>query len=491
MRFWKSFLLLIVGVLLVAASGRLHKPMQSLRWGGESPDEIQWDEDSDPTVKLVTVMLGPFRGVIADVLWIRSSRLQEEGKYFELVQLADMITKLEPRFPEVWDYHGWNMAYNVSVYFDEPEDRWRWVQNGYRLLRDDGLRYNPTNADIHESLSWIFQHKIGMNSDDAHRHYKREWYDQMDRLIPRGRLDKLDIPAALLADDAPTPYKPAPYEKMLANGEISTNLFRLVTEYKMRPRIMKQADDKYGPFDWRNVQAHSAYWALQGLDYAKEKNHSREQLHRRLSQSMMQQFEYGKPIILPESKYIQYFPNLDMVEDVVQSYTDAIEDIEEPRTFELGRRNFFRRAVPTLYTFGRVEEAKKYYDMVNELHPMDDRPKFEDYVLKLDQKEITMLSTREAFDLIVGNLVMAQLSTNPVEASKRFNNGKRIFSGFGERIQQSRQNARIGLGLWSEMVWASELWIARNVLKPTPLKPQPGEAAWAWPQMQWVGPPEE
>lgn len=475
MRKMTTIALLLVGLLLIALSGRMHSPMQSLRWGGGEPNDIQWDEDSDPTVKLVTVMLGPFRGVIADVLWIRASRLQDEGKYFELVQLADMITKLEPRFPEVWDYHGWNMAYNVSVYFDEPEERWRWVQNGYRLLRDDGLKYNPTNPKIHEQLAWTFQHKIGMNSDDAHRYYKTQWLEQMEKLIPGGKLENAGIPEALFEEDAPSPYKKAEYEDMLEAGEISTNVFELVTEYKMRPWMMKHIDDKYGPFDWRIVQAHSTYWAALGLSYSTKKNHAREQLHRRVSQSMMQNFHRGQPIILPESRYLHFFPDFEKVDEVIQSYTDAIEDIPDQKTFVLGRRNFFRSAVPTLHVFGKQKEAKEFYDLLQELHPAKERPPFEEYVKKLDEKEISTLNTLEAFNLIVGNLAQARMirNENPVDAALRENFARQIFAGFGERISADRQDVRIGLGLWAEMEWAADRWVEATHFRPAPLGPVP------------------
>src|SRR6266853_1021609 len=100
-------------------------------------------ENSPPLVAFTTVALGGFRGIIADVLWLRATELQKDGKYFELVQLADWITKLEPRFAQVWAFHAWNMAYNVSVLFNDPPDRWRWVRQGIVLLRDEGLKYNP------------------------------------------------------------------------------------------------------------------------------------------------------------------------------------------------------------------------------------------------------------------------------------------------------------------------------------------------------------
>ena len=71
-----------------------------------------------------------------------------DDKFFEAAQLADWITDLEPHFAQVWVFQAWNMAYNISVKFKENapgdySDRWRWVQRGIDLLRDEGLRYNP------------------------------------------------------------------------------------------------------------------------------------------------------------------------------------------------------------------------------------------------------------------------------------------------------------------------------------------------------------
>src|SRR5882724_3728368 len=121
-----------------------------------------------PMLALTTVALGGFRGLIANALWIRANDLQQDGKYFEMVQLADWITKLEPSLTQVWTVQAWNMAYNISVKFTNPYDRWRWVQRGIELLRDDGLRYNPREALMYRELGWFFQHKMGQNMDDAH-----------------------------------------------------------------------------------------------------------------------------------------------------------------------------------------------------------------------------------------------------------------------------------------------------------------------------------
>ena len=136
-----------------------------------------------PMLALTTVALGGFRGLISNLLWMRATDLQDEGKYFEMVQLADWITKLEPHFPHVWLVQSWNMAYNISVKFKDYPDRWRWVQRGIELLRDDGLRYNPHDVLIHRELAWFFQHKMGADMDDAHIYYKLHWALDMNEVF--------------------------------------------------------------------------------------------------------------------------------------------------------------------------------------------------------------------------------------------------------------------------------------------------------------------
>src|SRR6187431_2880773 len=113
-------------------------------------------ENAPPVLAFTTVALGGFRGLISNALWMRANDLQDEDKFFEMAQLADWITKLEPHFVQVWLVQGWNMAYNISVKFKDYPDRWRWVERGISLLRDDGLRFNPNETLIYRELAWFF-----------------------------------------------------------------------------------------------------------------------------------------------------------------------------------------------------------------------------------------------------------------------------------------------------------------------------------------------
>src|SRR5439155_26327010 len=122
-----SLVILSIGLILIAASTqtRLNKDRAGLGVRG-----VVLPESAPPVLQFTTVALGGFRGLIANILWVRATELQDEDKFFEMVQLADWITKLEPRFVQVWLVQAWNMAYNISVKFPEPSDRLRWVQRG-------------------------------------------------------------------------------------------------------------------------------------------------------------------------------------------------------------------------------------------------------------------------------------------------------------------------------------------------------------------------
>lgn len=136
-------------------------------------------EKGDPPEVGVGIAMGAFRGVFVNFLWIRANELKEAGKYYEAIDLARTITRLQPRFPRVWAFHAWNLAYNISVATQTRQERWQWVQSGINLLRDEGIPANPADILLHKELAWIYLHKVQGYTDDAHKYYKRmharEW----------------------------------------------------------------------------------------------------------------------------------------------------------------------------------------------------------------------------------------------------------------------------------------------------------------------------
>ncbi|MEM7754721.1 MAG: hypothetical protein AAF297_03695, partial [Planctomycetota bacterium] len=146
--------------------------------------------ESDRPEVAAGIAMGAFRGLFVNFLWIRANDLKEDGKFHESVELARAITKLQPRFPRVWAFHAWNLAYNISVATQTPEERWNWVSAGINLLRTEGIPANPNDLTLHRELGWIFMHKIGGYTDDSNQYYKRKLAQEWTAVLgtpPRAR----------------------------------------------------------------------------------------------------------------------------------------------------------------------------------------------------------------------------------------------------------------------------------------------------------------
>jgi hypothetical protein len=288
-------------------------------------------ENAPPSLAYATVAMGAFRGLVVDILWVRADKLKEQGQFFDARQLAEWITTLQPRFGAVWEFHAWNMAYNISVAIpaSQPDQRWRWVKNGYELLRDQGIPLNPKNLQLYRELARIFQHKIGSVSDDVHRYYKLQlamalepllrsednqldWQDEryFEALVaaPADRQEITNDPnfaelikALKSADDAfarddefvsnylslrqnPNKFKPAALQiidsfrgtSALKKFDIFAKAYHLRNVWKLDPVLMQQLNKTYGPtnfddpnihfpLDWRHPDSHAVYWAVKGL----------------------------------------------------------------------------------------------------------------------------------------------------------------------------------------------------------------------------------
>ncbi len=291
---------------------------------------IDKPENVPPSLAFTTVATGAFRGLVVDVLWMRADKLKEQGQFFDAKQLAEWITTLQPRFASVWEFHAWNMAYNISVAIPatQPDQRWRWVKNGYELLRDKAIdKQKLKNITLYRELARIFQHKIGAVSDDAHKYYKLQLASAMEPLL--GPADNQTFGALAQAptdweqiikdanvaplitalksadgtfedDDKfvsnylslrqnPGRFKSAAFNviddfrvrgpEALEKFDIFAKAYQLRRTWKLDPVLMHELNKVYGPIDWsdpnkhypldwRHPDSHAIYWAVKGLQVA-------------------------------------------------------------------------------------------------------------------------------------------------------------------------------------------------------------------------------
>ena len=351
----KQILLLGLAVVLVTASGQMQKALNRDREQLGLTRMAALD-NAPPVLAFTTVALGGFRGLIANALWIRANDLQNDDKFFEAAQLATWITDLEPSFTQVWLFQGWNMAYNISVKFKDFADRWRWVEHGIQLLRDDGLRYNPNDILIHRELAWFFQHKMGQNLDDANAYYKQQWAAEMEPFFGVNGTNFSDL------INPPT-------------AAARTNALVLRTQYKMDPVFAQKINAQYGPLDWRLPEAQAIYWAAAGLQKAREnpdkvKADDLITLRRIIYQSMLQAFHHGRIINDPFAKTTSLEPNLDLVPRVNDAYETLMQEDEKNRDhIATAHRNFLKDAVYFLYENNRVADAARWYKLLGEKYP--------------------------------------------------------------------------------------------------------------------------
>ncbi|MFH1476155.1 MAG: hypothetical protein ABIH24_01505 [Verrucomicrobiota bacterium] len=374
-------------------------------WGAARLHERLWDyrarhqllpaaplENAPPLMVFTTVALGGFRGLITDLLWLRTVRLQQEGRVFEIAQLADWITKLEPHFITVWAFQAWNMAYNISVLFPDAENRWRWVSNGIRLLRDEGLRYNPRNPNLYKELGWLYQHKIGYIMDSAHPFYKRKLAETMQAVLHGARLE----------------HHPQDPDRGLPASSETGKFQRLREEFKLDPALMRQLDAEYGPFDWRLPETHALYWAWRGRQAALDNpgageppsvacschphahvsaagDNARAAPASRACDQMMLQclaaaFRQGRLDFDPAIDLYVTTPQLDLLPQVMKTYAEVIARHDE-RLLRETYANFLGEAIIILHSYGRDVQARAIYRQMLRRYPdFDQTANYDDFI---------------------------------------------------------------------------------------------------------------
>jgi hypothetical protein len=115
-----------------------------------------------------TLLLGGFRGLACDLLWMRANNAKDRGRYYESVALAQTIVQIQPRFEQIWEYLAWDMAYNIAAEVEDPAGRWSWFLAGL-AVNVQGAERNPQSERLMRHLAWMFQHKGDSFRDEIER----------------------------------------------------------------------------------------------------------------------------------------------------------------------------------------------------------------------------------------------------------------------------------------------------------------------------------
>lgn len=142
-------------------------------------------------------IIGGFRGIAADILWVQIDELWHHGKWFEIIPLLRAITWMQPHFLEAWELGAWHLAYNLYAYAEGMPDREKYISEGIRFLKE-GLAKNRNIYDLWFNLGWIYYYKLN-HYDEGIRYFRgAARYNHpsyIDRLIAHAYRKKGDIEA--------------------------------------------------------------------------------------------------------------------------------------------------------------------------------------------------------------------------------------------------------------------------------------------------------
>jgi hypothetical protein len=113
-------------------------------------------------------VLGGFRSVIADLLFIDAYSAWERTDWTYLLLRLRQATELQPRAILFWEMAGWHMAWNAGTAALEddsksPAARHR-LQHDYLELGKDflvrGIAHNPEKPQLYEALARLYRDKF-------------------------------------------------------------------------------------------------------------------------------------------------------------------------------------------------------------------------------------------------------------------------------------------------------------------------------------------
>ena len=118
----------------------------------------------DPSSSTMNLLLLGMRGIATNQLWLQAGHYKDTKNWAALKSAVDSIIMLQPHYTKVWEFQGWNLAYNVSAEWDSVEDRYYWVKEGGKFLMR-GCRRNEKNPDIHWHTGNLHSKKIGRSDE--------------------------------------------------------------------------------------------------------------------------------------------------------------------------------------------------------------------------------------------------------------------------------------------------------------------------------------
>ncbi len=189
----KIIYIVVIALLLIPLSMITRPSVKNQNEGGVlarlrvkhnlSQAELSEIDPASETMKLASLGL---RGVAVNMLWMQAVEHKKREEYDKLASSLKALTKLQPNFVKVWEYQAHNLAYNVSMEFDDYEYRYQWVKKGLDFMKQ-GVKHNRKDHRMTDMLGFMTGNKFGKS--DEKRSFRRlfpndhEFHESMSDML--------------------------------------------------------------------------------------------------------------------------------------------------------------------------------------------------------------------------------------------------------------------------------------------------------------------
>ncbi len=156
-----------------------------------SPAKLSEIDPGSETMKLASLGL---RGIAVNLLWMKAIEAKDKKEWDVFSSTLNSLVKIQPNFIKVWEFQGHNLSYNVSVEFDDYEQRYQWIKKGIEFLTT-GIPYNRRDHRIVDTLGFFSGNKFG--TADERIQYRRLFrndhlfHDEMSKFV---NIDEINTP---------------------------------------------------------------------------------------------------------------------------------------------------------------------------------------------------------------------------------------------------------------------------------------------------------
>ena len=219
--------------------------------------------DVDPSSASMNFVLLGLRGIATNLLWMDANDYQEKKEWAKLRSTVDSIILLQPHYMKVWDFQGWNLAYNVSAEWDAVEDRYFWVKDGIKFL-NEGVSRNEKYPELDWKVGNLHGQKVGRSDEwrQFRRFYKvdpdtERFEDGPDPEINPERLDNYQVAKEhfIIANDKELKHKQHLQMRMLFRASPWHAQFDYANAMQREGKFGKQRTDAWdqGFKDWTTI----------------------------------------------------------------------------------------------------------------------------------------------------------------------------------------------------------------------------------------------